>query len=137
MPLEQIDHYAIRTSKLEESREFYEDLLGLSVGDRPEFPFPGHWLYIGDHPVVHLVGIDEDDPQGLYDYLGVDELGEVTGGGAVDHVAFVASDAAGLKAKLETVNLPFRERTVPNLNLKQIFVEDPNEITVELNYYDS
>ncbi len=109
----------------------------MSVGDRPEFPFPGHWLYIGDHPVVHLVGIDEDDPQGLYDYLGVDDLDDATGGGALDHVAFVASDATGLRAKLKSKNLPFRERTVSNLNLKQIFVEDPNEITVEPNYYDS
>jgi hypothetical protein len=30
--------------------------------------------------------------------------------------------------------VPFRERTVPNLELHQLFVEDPNGVTIELNY---
>ena len=29
----------------------------------------------------------------------------------------------------------YRERQVPNMNLFQIFVEDPNGITIELNYW--
>ena len=31
----------------------------MRAGERPPFPFPGAWLYCGDEPVVHLVGVDE------------------------------------------------------------------------------
>ena len=52
MPLTNIDHYAIRTSKLEETKAFYE-VLGLVDGKRPNFPFKGHWLYLGEVALVH------------------------------------------------------------------------------------
>ena len=77
MALDHIDHFSIRTLKLEESREFYENVMGMKTGDRPPLPFPGYWLYLGEHAVVHLVGIDENNPEGLNEYLGevnIDEL---------------------------------------------------------------
>ncbi|MEK9678310.1 MAG: VOC family protein [Rhodospirillaceae bacterium] len=134
MPLTTLDHYSIRTLKLEETREFYEQL-GMHTGDRPDFPFPGHWLYVGEKAIVHLVGIDEDNPEGLYEYLG-ESVDFEEGGGALDHVAFNATDRAGLKAKLTDLGVPFKERKVPNMELHQIFVDDPNEITVEINYWE-
>ena len=48
MPLTQLDHCSIRTALLEETRKFYVDVLGLTVGPRPDFPFPGVWLYRGE-----------------------------------------------------------------------------------------
>ena len=93
MPLTSLDHCSIRTVKLEETKDFYTDALGLSIGDRPDFPFPGYWLYLGDTPVVHLVGIDPDDPQGLVDYLGEVDIDSLEGTGSFDHAAFTASDA--------------------------------------------
>ena len=30
----------------------------------------------------------------------------------------------------------YREREVPSMNLFQVFIEDPNGITIELNYWD-
>ena len=138
MALSTLDHCSIRTIKLEETRAFYEDLLGLHVGPRPDFDFPGHWLYLGDRPVVHLVGIDPDDPLGLEAYLGgsIDPADLETGSGAFDHLAFRAQDAASLRSKLDAAGLDYREREVPNMKLFQIFLEDPNGITVELNYFE-
>ena len=135
MPLEKIDHYAIRTQRMDETKGFYE-ALGLHAGARPEFPFPGHWMYAGDTPVVHIVGIDPDNPDGLYNYLGLKDVEFLDGSGAVDHLAFRASDPEGLKIILKDRNVKYREREVPNLGLLQIFVEDPNDITVEINYYN-
>lgn len=135
MPLEKLDHYAIRTLKMEETRHFYEGL-GLKSGPRPEFPFPGHWMYAGDTPVVHLVGIDPDNPEGLYNYLGVADVNFLIGSGSVDHFAFSASEPDKLKTTLNQNKVKYREREVPNLGLLQIFAEDPNGITVEINYYD-
>ena len=70
-----LNHFSIRTTDLDASRRFYADVLGLSVGPRPDFPFPGLWMYRGDHgdvanAVVHLIGIDRSDPEGLKKYLG-------------------------------------------------------------------
>ena len=135
MPLEKIDHYAIRTEKMEETKIFYE-ALGLYSGPRPEFPFPGYWMYSGEVPLVHLVGIDPKNPEGLYNYLGVSNVIFLDGSGAVDHLAFRATEPDGLKNSLDSMKIKYREREVPNMNLLQIFAEDPNGITVEINYYE-
>lgn len=139
MSLSTLDHCSIRTVKLDETRDFYVDLLGMVDGDRPDFDFPGNWLYVDGKPVVHLVGVDPDDPSGLIEYLGGDidasALDGSGGSGAFDHVAFRAKDPETLMAKLEAKGVRFRERKVPDLDLFQIFIEDPNGITVELNYF--
>jgi len=51
----QLDHVTLRTADLEGTRQFLQDLLGLTVGFRPNFSFPGYWLYRGDEPIVHLI----------------------------------------------------------------------------------
>ena len=136
MPLNRLDHFSIRTVKLEETRQFYENVIGLKVGDRPPLPFPGYWLYLGDDAVIHLVGIDEDNPDGLNNYLGEIDVNQLSGGGAVYHLAFRASNVQNLVNKLKIKKVPYRERVVQEMNLYQLFVEDPNNITLELNYRD-
>ena len=37
---------------MEATRVFYEGALGVTVGPRPDFPFPGLWLYNGSHDEV-------------------------------------------------------------------------------------
>ena len=52
-----LDHFNIRTRKLADTVRFYEDVLGLEKGDRPNFAFPGAWMYSEGKAVVHLVDI--------------------------------------------------------------------------------
>lgn len=138
MSLSTLDHCSIRTVKLAETREFYTDVLGMTDGERPDFDFPGHWLYVDGKPVVHLVGVDPDDPSGLQEYLGGSIDAELLqGSGAFDHVAFRAEDPEKLIAHLKAKGYSYRERKVPGMDLFQIFVEDPNGIMVELNYWDA
>jgi catechol 2,3-dioxygenase-like lactoylglutathione lyase family enzyme len=134
-----LNHYSIRTADLEACERFYCGLLGLVVGPRPPFPFPGLWLYAGDtalwgNAAVHIVGIDKNDPEGLKQYLGDRDVSTLQGTGVVDHVAFFATGLAGMLQKLREHGVPLRERTVPLLNLHQVFVDDPNGVVVELNY---
>jgi catechol 2,3-dioxygenase-like lactoylglutathione lyase family enzyme len=65
MSLSSLDHCSIRTIKLDQTRDFYVDVLGMADGDRPDFPFPGNWLYVDGRAVLHLVGVDPDDPSRL------------------------------------------------------------------------
>jgi len=134
-----LNHFSIRTTDLESSRRFYVDVLGLSVGPRPDFPFPGLWMYRGDHgdvanAAVHIIGIDRGDPNGLKQYLGERDEGALAGSGAVDHIAFVADGLAAMLAHLGRLGVAYRERTVPSIGLHQLFLEDPNGVMIELNY---
>lgn len=134
-----LNHFSIRTTDMEATRVFYEGALGLSVGPRPPFPFPGIWLYNGSHSdvanaMVHVIGIDLNDPEGLKQYLGDRDLSSLKGTGAVDHIALFAT---GLEAKLQHLKqqgIAVRERTVPAIGLHQLFMDDPNGVVIELNY---
>ncbi len=136
MTLTNIDHYAIKTNKLEETKAFYE-LLGLIEGPRPNFSFEGYWLYLGDVALVHLISDDDNRSSGVDQYSGkMSEARQgLRGSGSIDHIAFRAINAERLKTNLEEHNIFFRQREVPNMKLFQIFLEDPNKITVEINYY--
>ena len=139
MPVGKLDHYSIRTPEVEASRRFYTEVMGFAVGFRPPFKFPGIWLYNGaQYPettgVVHIIGIDSNDPQGLKDYLGDRDVTSLQGTGTVDHMAFVATGLADMRARLQNHGIAFRERTVPSLGIHQVFFEDPSGVTLELNY---
>lgn len=121
MPVGRLDHYNVRTTDLAATRRFYCDLLGLTEGFRPNFNFPGAWLYSGAEPVVHVSAKDAEPPAS-------------PGTGTVDHIAFAATGLADMRARLSAAGFPFREREVPNLGLRQVFVHDPNGVLIELNY---
>lgn len=134
-----LNHFSIRTTDLEASRHFYAEILGLTVGPRPPFPFPGAWMYGGPHDnvanaVVHLIGIDRNDPNGLKQYLGERDETSLTGSGAVDHIAFFADGLAAMLQHLDRLGIGCRQRLVPGLGLYQLFLDDPDGVVIELNY---
>lgn len=136
-----INHLAIRSPDAKATKDFFVSTLGLTPGPRPEFPFPGYWLYKADsdlnnylNAVIHIVEIDPNDPSGLIQYLGDKELPSLKGTGAIDHVAFYATGLEAMLGHLQNLHVKFRERLVPTIGLHQLFLEDPNGITIELNY---
>ena len=134
-----LNHFSIRSGDLPACEHFYCGLLGLQIGPRPPFPFPGLWLYAGDttiyaNAVVHIIGYDADDPEGLKQYLGERDPASLQGTGVVDHVAFFATGLAQTLARLRAHGVEGRERSVPVLGLHQVFVDDPNGVVVELNF---
>ena len=54
MAINELNHINIRTVKMEETKDFFVDVVGLEIGFRPDFPSHGYWLYCGDVPIVHL-----------------------------------------------------------------------------------
>lgn len=134
MSISRLDHYSIRTTKLGATRTFYTEVLGLDAGPRPDFPFPGVWLYQGGVAVVHVVGIDPDDASGLQDYLGDRKSQGGSGTGTIDHVAFLCGGIDAMRERFKAAGVATRERQVPAMDLRQIFLEDPNGVTIELNF---
>ncbi|MBR1121861.1 VOC family protein [Bradyrhizobium lablabi] len=117
-----LDHFNIRTRNLAETVRFYEDILGLEKGPRPNFAFPGAWMYSEGKAVVHLVDISQTAEQQKPD------------SGVVHHVAFASTGFDGMKKRLQSKSMKFDSRQVPGGDLWQIFVDDPNGVMIELNY---
>jgi catechol 2,3-dioxygenase-like lactoylglutathione lyase family enzyme len=117
-----LDHVNIRTRKLDETLRFYCEVLGLSQGPRPNFSFPGAWMYSEGRAVVHLVDIAPTDEVQKAD------------SGVVHHVAFASRGFARMKAHLQTTGVSYKSVQVPGGELWQIFVRDPNGVMIELNY---
>ena len=49
-------------------------------------------------------------------------------------MAFRATGVGEMRQRLQKCVITFRERTVPSLELHQVFFEDPSGVTIELNY---
>ena len=117
-----LDHFNIRTRNLADTVHFYEDILGLEKGPRPNFAFPGAWMYSDGKAVVHLVDISgTSEPQ-------------KPDSGVVHHVAFASRGFDDMRQRLKAKDTKFEARQVPGGELWQIFVDDPNGVLIELNY---
>ena len=90
-----LDHFNIRTRNLADTVRFYEDVLGLEKGPRPNFAFPGAWMYSEGKAVVHLVDISKTDEAQKPD------------SGVVHHVAFASTGFDGMKQRLQSKGMPF------------------------------
>jgi catechol 2,3-dioxygenase-like lactoylglutathione lyase family enzyme len=119
MALNGLDHVTVNCADLARSRAFYAEALGMTDGERPPFPFPGAWLYLGGRPVVHLVG-------------GADAGPETTG--SFDHVAFEADDFEAVKARLVARGVAFKENHFAAAKIRQLFFPDPDGVKIELNF---
>lgn len=119
MPVKQLDHFNITSSHPGKTVAFYE-MLGLEnrPDRRPDFGVPGTWLFIGDHPAVH-VNFVEDGPSGST--------------GAMDHIGFEAEGFEEITARLQEAGVPFTTAIRPEIALRQVYVRDPEGILVELN----
>jgi catechol 2,3-dioxygenase-like lactoylglutathione lyase family enzyme len=115
-----LDHVNIRTADLAATKRLLIEVLGLAEGWRPDFPFPGAWLYVGDRDVVHLVEVGE--------------AASPSAGSALDHFAFDIADYDAVLERVRGTGLSFREAATPGTSVRQIFLRDPNGVSIELNW---
>ena len=54
--------------------------------------------------------------------------------GRIDHIAFAATDLPGVRKRLQSKSVKFREQIVPRTGAAQIFLYDPDGVGVELNF---
>jgi catechol 2,3-dioxygenase-like lactoylglutathione lyase family enzyme len=120
MAIRGINHINIGTDRLEETTGFFRDVLGLTVGWRPDFGVPGTWLYAGDTAVVHLVKLTSGK--------------RPSSEAALDHFAFEIDDYDGTLKRVKSAGVDHRAVEVPGAPIRQIFLKDPNGVNIELNY---
>ena len=121
-----LDHYTLRCreDEIDVLRDFYAAVLGLTAGPRPDFSFPGHWLYAGGWPIVHIAGrVPPGTPDGAPGQTG-----------RLDHISFLGTDVATVEAHLHARGIEFQGTPVPGFPLYQLFFHDPVGMKVELTF---
>lgn len=128
MPVAHFDHVNILTADIEAAREFFVAVLGLTPGDRPPFRSPGYWLYHGSQALIHISDASN------HEQTHVDDIGAVRTGGhpAVDHIAFRCEGYVETTRRLRDLGIGFHEADVPYAEDRQVFVDGPDGITLEL-----
>ena len=132
MPVTAINHYLVVSKNLERSKKFYQEVLGLELAERPDFGFPGYWLKTGDNICVHLAS---QDPNKIRDnFLLKKHPKGTTGSGSVDHIAFLAQNPEEVRNRIQKNKVEMHFRSFPDAKLFQIFLKDPDDVTIELNF---
>lgn len=114
-----MNHFTILAEDLDQTRDFYRELLGLEEGYRPDMGFPGAWLYAGTQAVLHIV-VRKPLPQPR--------------AGVLDHMAFSATDLAATVRKLDRKGVRYQLGRQVETDVWQMFFHDPNGARVELDF---
>lgn len=119
-----LDHVNLRTEQPGALAAFYSDVVGLRNGARPDFNFPGAWLYCGERASVHIVGVSS---------------GQVNAQGnpgplSLEHFAFRASGLASFLANLEKFEVPHRDIPVPDFEIFQVNINDPDGNHIHVDF---
>ena len=114
-----MNHFTVLTDDVATTVDFYRDFLGLHAGARPNFNFPGAWLYSGRVPIVHVIG---GRPKS--------ELRA----GVIDHMAFTGEGLAATLATLKSRGIEHTCRQQVSSGVWQVFFLDPNGAKIELDF---
>jgi catechol 2,3-dioxygenase-like lactoylglutathione lyase family enzyme len=115
-----MNHFTVISEDSQKTLDFYVDLLGLTVGHRPDLGFPGAWLYAGGPQAVLHVYFDRTVPPQR--------------AGVIDHMAFSAKDLRTVKARFDEAGIKYDLRRQAGTGTWQLFCHDPNGAKVELDF---
>ena len=119
MPAIAMDHFTVLTDQLDETVAFYRDILGLEPGPRPDFDFPGAWLYCQGRPILHVIA-GRPLPQAP--------------GGVLDHMAFTSAGLRDTLSRLANRGVRHDLRRLPGAGTWQLFFRDPSGARVEMDF---
>lgn len=122
MNIGKLDHVNLRTNKLNDMIDWYSTILGMESGDRPNFPFPGAWLYAGDQAAVHLVDVDGDPGAGSETEL------------KIEHFALSASGRLTFEANLKQNAEAFETVTLQDVGIVQYNIWDPEGNHIHIDF---
>jgi len=125
MTITALDHVNLRTTRLDVLTAWYVEILGLEIGARPDFGFPGAWLYAGDVAIVHLIGISGDPGAGS------------EGGLKLEHFALRATDAARFEARLNARGVTYRTSEIAELGVVAYNIWDPDGNHIHVDFTDA
>ena len=111
-----LNHVLVRTRDLSAMTQFWTRYIGLELGDRPPFSFPGAWLYSDGQAVIHVV----EDPTTEHSNA------------VLSHVALEGANYTDLIKTLIDNHIPYSEMDVPRTGERQVFINGPDGLNVEM-----
>ena len=116
-----IDHFNFTApmDKLDQVKDFYTNVLGFTVGPRPNFNRNGYWLYANERALIHLI-----EGNGTH----------VPDDCTLNHIALKISDLETTIDALNAHKVPFKTSEVKDRGQTQLFFKDPVGLGIELNY---
>ena len=104
-----LHHCSLIVADTRKSLAFYRDALGLDTARRPDLPFPGAWLQIGEQQ-IHLIQMPNPDPtENRPEFPGYDR-----------HTAVRVKDLAALAKRLAAADIAFTRSD------DRLFCRDPD-----------
>jgi catechol 2,3-dioxygenase-like lactoylglutathione lyase family enzyme len=103
----------------------------MHVGFRPPLGFPGYWVYVGETPCIHIAEWQTYTAHSLEQ--GIPVSSRAGGTGPLDHIAFNAHDYDDVLGRLQAYGVPATPNDVPGGTLRQLFLQDPNGVKIEIN----
>lgn len=122
MQINRLDHVNLRTTQLDAMVSWYDDVLGMASGARPDFPFAGAWLYAGDVACVHLIQVDDTAAVGS------------EAGLKLEHFAFRASGADAFEARLKSRGDKFVKNEIGNSGIVAFNIWDPDGNHIHVDF---
>jgi len=122
-----LNHINIVTSDMARTVEFYESLLGMKQQRIPMATagFSGCWIADSQgQPIIHVQAYNPE------------RHGAERGGptGKIDHIALSCEGFEDTRRRCEALGIDHKVNDRQYGNLRQVFVTDPNEISLELNF---
>jgi len=123
--LVKINHLSLVVSDAHRSLEFYRDVLGCKLINRPSWNFPGAWLWMGNVQ-LHLVQNKE--------FAAIESAHAACPGTDVNHMSFEVHDVAAVEAKLKKLQIHYEKYRVQGHEemIQQLFLADPDGHYVEI-----
>jgi catechol 2,3-dioxygenase-like lactoylglutathione lyase family enzyme len=128
MAVKGVNHVNIIANDLDETAQFYGDLLGFTRGETPgaAMGFKGAWLLDDTgQAIIHVMAHHAERHADL-------DRGSATG--SIDHVALTCDDFAGTLQRCEALGVEHAVNDRKFGDIRQIFVTDPNNVKLELNF---
>jgi glyoxylase I family protein len=122
LPLESLNHVALMTRRLDESKAFWTRVMGFREVVRPNFNFRGAWI-TGHGLIIHLLENPKaGDPS--------DEIQT-----RENHLALHTSDLARIEQLLAAHGIVYRKKTLADTTVQQVFFQDPDGNVIEVGTY--
>jgi glyoxylase I family protein len=117
--IQSIHHVSLIVSDTQRAVDFYQGVLGLEVAsDRPDLPFPGAWLRVGEQQ-IHLLELPNPDPV----------EGRPPHGGRDRHLAMQITALAPIVERLDAAGVSY---TSSRSGRRALFCRDPDANALEL-----
>ncbi len=127
MQVNGLNHINIVTGDLDATVRFYDDVLGMKSQPIPMAPpgFKGCWISDAQgNPIVHVQAYNAERHGELKSGLG----------GALDHVALTCVGFSETLERCTDRGIDHRVSDRQFGDLRQVFVTDPNGVSLELNF---